>query len=145
MMDFKQELAQFRQSMDEYRKEIKASVSGDQPVEDEKPKSIWADEVQMPDMGPGMPLPEQFSGEVEVPNVLTDFDARFTGDEAADKQAFQEFMMNDPMVQQYGPQMEALLDEVMAQASDPDNPMTQEEAQQLFIEMMTEQFGQHFQ
>lgn len=139
-MTYEEQLAQYRQqfAMKEAQSQEEASV-------EQAPKAIWADEIEMPQMGPGMPMQEEvFAGDVNVPEILSDADPRFSGNQEADTQAFQEYMMNDPMMQQYGPEMEALVEELIAQATDPENPMTAEEAQKLFLEMMEEQFGEHF-
>lgn len=142
-MDFKTELAQMRQRFAQSEAQIKQEVKGE-AVEPAMPESIWADEIEMPTPGMGMQSPEVFSGEVEMPNVLTDTDGRFTGDPEQDNMAFQQYMMEDPMMKQYGPEMEALLEEIVEQVNDPENPLTEEEAQKLFLEMMEEQFGQYF-
>lgn len=139
-MDFKQELAQFRQSFAVQKQKAKEGDVGAEMT----PDAIWADEIEMPVPGYGIPTPESFAGDVDVPEVLSDSDARFSGDKDMDTQAFFEYMENDPMVQQYGPQMEAMMEEIAKQASDPSNPMTEEEAQQLFLEMMAEKFGRYF-
>lgn len=144
-MDFKQELAQFRQSFAQREAQIKQEVRGDAvPADSMTPDAIWGDEIDMPTQGYGIPTPEAFAGDIEVPDVLTDRDDRWGDDDEMNSQAFQEYMANDPMMVEHGDAMEALLDEVIAQAQDPENPMTPEEAQQVLIEMMTEQFGRYF-
>lgn len=143
-MDFSSTLAGFRQQYSQNRAKYKQEASQPEAVEVTQPEAMWADEVQMPMAG--APSMDTFStGDVDVPTVLTDLDDRFTGDPEVDKQAFMELLQSDPTVQQYGPEMEALLEEIMAQMQDPENPMTAEEAQRTFVQMMNEQFGQYFQ
>lgn len=140
-MDFQSELAQYRQRFAQREAEVKAEKS----VEPESPDAMWAEDIQMPMQGGVMPMdPEMFANDVNVPDVLTDNDPRFTGNQEQDAAAFQEYMMNDPMMQQFGPQMEAILEEIIKQAMDPENPMSAEEAQELFVQMMEEEFGEAF-
>lgn len=143
-MDFSSALAGFRQQYSQNRAKYKQESAQPEAVEETQPDAVWADDVQMPTAGG--PSMETFAGgDVDVPTVLTDLDDRLTGDPETDKQAFMDFMQNDPLIAQHGPEMEALLEEIMAQMQDPENPMTPEEAQSVFVQMMTEQFGQYFQ
>lgn len=144
-MDFSSTLAGFRQQYSQNRAKYKQEVTQtEEAVEPTQPEAMWADEIEMPVAG--APAMDTFTGaEVEVPNLLTDNDDRLTGDEEVDKQAFMELLQTDPTLQQYGPEIEALIEEIMDQMSDPENPMTAEEAQRTFVQMMNEEFGQHFQ
>lgn len=150
-MDFKSELEEFRKRFKKNREEAKEIRSGyeDEAEEFEEDEAgaglTWADEVDVPQPGMGMgPDPEEFGEDVDVPEPLSNFDPRFTGNADADNEAFMQYMMNDPVFQKVGPEMEAILEEVIAQASDPENPMTKDEAARVFLEMMEEQFGEQF-
>lgn len=139
-MDYQSQLAQYRAMFAQKKEQEKKEQEG---VEYSAPEAIWADEIEMPVAGMQVD-PSVMMGEVEMPQLMYDTDTRLTGNAEEDEAAFRDFAMNDPMFKEYGPQMEAMLQEVIAQASDPENPMTPEEAQQIFLEMMEEQFGQYF-
>ena len=140
-MNYQSQLAQYR-DMFAQREAAKAASQSEAAPED---KVIWEDELEM--MQPMMAQmdPAMMAQELEDVQVLQDGDSRFTGDEAADQQAYQDYLMNDPDFQEHSPAMEEILAEVIERAKDPSDPLTAEEAQQLFAQKMEEQFGQYFQ
>lgn len=141
-MDFETQLAQYRQAFAQKESEVK---SGSAPVEQTAPEAIWADEIAMPQAGLNPMDPALIGGEIEMPEVLRDKDERWSEDTEANQMAFQQYFESDPMVQQHGSAMEAILEEVIERAKDPSDPLDEQEAQKLFLEMMEEQFSQYFQ
>lgn len=142
-MDFETQLAQYRQTFSQKENEVKMAQGG-APVESTGPEAIWADEIAMPQAGLNPMDPQLMGQDVEMPQVMYDRHQGWSEDEEANTEAFRQYFESDPMVQQFAPEMEALLEEIITRAQDPSDPLDEKEATKLFAEMMTEQFGQYF-
>lgn len=72
-------------------------------------------------------------------------DPRISGDQEHDMEQYKDFLSNDPKMQEYGPAMEGMLDEIIAQMQNPEMPMDENQAKATFSQMMVEKFGSQFQ
>lgn len=140
-MNYQSQLAQYR---DMFAQREAAKVASQSEAEPEQ-RVMWEDELEMMQPMLSQMDPALVAQELEDVQVMQDRDSRFTGDATADQQAYQDYLMNDPDFQEHSPAMEEILAEVIERAKDPNDPLTAEEAQQLFAQKMEEQFGSYFQ
>lgn len=140
-MTFEEQLQQYRKAYGLQREDMKAPVD----EEPQKPELVWAEDIEVPVPQDPMASPVM-TGDIEMPQeVLKSKDDRVSDNEEDNKFNFMEYMNADPVAQQHLPQMEALLNEVVSQMLDPENPMSKEEAERVFVRAMEENFRKYFE
>lgn len=138
----------YLEQMDLYRKAYGLEVKGTKKDEEANGADALAGDLYGDINAPveeNPQAPMSLEDEMQVPGQsMLGRDSRFSGDEEADKRAYEDYLNNDPIIQQYGPQMEELLDSIIQQMQDPNDPMTEEEAKQYFAEQMDKNYSQYF-
>lgn len=139
-MDFQSQLALYREQFS--RREAEKAQPN---TEESRQEIMWEDELPM--MQPqGVQLdPALVATELENVDILRDNDNRFSGDEMQDEEAYRQYLMGNETFQEHSASMEQVLQEIIERAKDPNDPLTAEEANELFANTMQEQFGQYFQ
>lgn len=137
-MTFEEKLAMYRQSYGLERQGAETTAPRQMP-----------DEMGGPNWGANTDLEEgavgpNWGNDGNEPYVMKMQDDRIFGDEEVDKKNYAELLQTDPTVQSFAPQMEEMLKELETQMLDPNNPMTQAQAEKTFVEMMEENFGAKF-
>lgn len=128
----------------EYAKLRKHVEQKDQPQE---PQVRWYEDIIKPDQGMDEGKPSFIDAENFNSNdvILHERAEGNTGDQQIDRNQALQKVMSHPVMMEYGDQIEELIEELVKQVQDPDNPLTEEEAQSLFIEMMNSEYGHMFQ
>lgn len=134
-----EELNKYRSLYSKEREKL--NKGADEVVAEDKPVIKWADDLSMPEPeGPQV----TFSEELQVPEeVLHSTDSRFSGNKEQDDAAIQQYLLSDPAFQEHGEQMQDMIEELASQVRSGD--ISQQEAQQLFLEMMNSHFAPYFQ
>lgn len=137
-MTFEEKLAMYRQSFGLERQDA-------EQVKKEVPEPTGFESLNWgADVDAGMSMGPDWGSEEKDAFVMRMGDDRIFNDEETDRRNYEELLATDPAVMEYGPQMEELLKELEGQMLDPNNPMTQQEAEKTFIELMEQNFGAKF-
>lgn len=133
MINFREEYKKIRDRFKE--EDFPQAVSA--PTDDP-----WA--TGMPEeMIPTQQQPETDWNLDEMDDDLREFE-HLQGSIPVSAEEYKQVISEHPAVQQYGQQMEDLLMSIQDQMLDPNDPMTPEEAQKVFAQMMVENFGDKF-
>lgn len=137
-MTFEEKLAQYRQAYGLERNKIEGSATA--PT---TPKVEWADDVTVAEETKKEKV--SFDESVEVPTeVLSPYAPGLSGNPKENIGAFEKALDETPAFSENFADMEALVEELINQMSDPENPMTLEEAQQEFLKRMTDNYATKF-
>lgn len=117
-----------REELNEYRKAF-GLVRGDMKQELNPEMDVWGARLNVPE---GKVSPA-WGGRLALPEEMPDFrDSRIYGNPEIDQQNFEAYMYEHPFTQRYGERIRDLAYELQQMAHDPENPMSQQEAEQEF-------------
>lgn len=138
-MTFEEKLAQYRQAYGIERSKTEGTAS----VATAPAKVEWADEVTVPE---AQKEKVSFEQSVDVPTeTLSPFAPGLTNDPQKNQGAYMKALDENTAFTNNFPNMEKLMNEIIAQMEDPEDPMTMEEAQAEFFNRMVSDFLPSFE